>query len=151
MGGALLWCLGTVPVLPAPSRPAYNLALFLSVSLHFCECFPRFRDVTVRPETVKRRANIRAVPKHPPHLKIQRAKAFVDDTGRKVLTECDSCGEEKYIVEGQTVCDECRARGEYISSLSRLLTQLTPTSCAVPPTPVFRHLARGVSLAPGSR
>jgi hypothetical protein len=25
----------------------------------------------------KRRATIRAVPKHPPHLKIQRAKAFV--------------------------------------------------------------------------
>src|ERR1700747_1595094 len=47
--------------------------------------------------------------KAPPHIKIKRAKAFVDDTGRKVLLTCESCGEEKYIVEGQTSCDECRA------------------------------------------
>ena len=50
------------------------------------------------------------MPKPPPHIKIKRAKAIVDDTGRKVLTECESCGEEKYIVEGEKVCDECRAR-----------------------------------------
>jgi hypothetical protein len=37
-------------------------------------------------------------------------QAFVDDAGRQVLTECERCGEEKYIVEGQTVCDECKAR-----------------------------------------
>ena len=42
----------------------------------------------------------------PPHLTIKRAKAIVDDAGRKVLTECESCGKEKYIVEGQTVCDD---------------------------------------------
>ena len=51
-----------------------------------------------------------AVPKPPPHLKIKRAKAIVDDTGRKVLTPCGLCGEGKYIVEGQTVCDECRPK-----------------------------------------
>jgi hypothetical protein len=46
----------------------------------------------------------------PAHLKIKRAKVIVDDTGRKVLTKCESCGKEKYIIEGQTTCDECRAR-----------------------------------------
>ena len=25
------------------------------------------------------------------------------------FTECEKCGEEKYIVEGQTVCEECKA------------------------------------------
>ena len=54
--------------------------------------------------------NIRAMPKPPPHLKIQRAKAYVDDAGRKVLTPCGLCGEGKYIAEGESVCDECRAR-----------------------------------------
>jgi hypothetical protein len=43
----------------------------------------------------------------PPHTKIQRAKTIVYDTGIKVLTECERCGKEKYIVEGQTVCAEC--------------------------------------------
>jgi hypothetical protein len=37
--------------------------------------------------------------------------AFVDDAGLKRLTECESCGEEKYVVEGQTACDECRSHG----------------------------------------
>jgi len=41
------------------------------------------------------------MPKPPPHLKIQRAKAFVDATGRMVLIECESCGQEKYVAEGQ--------------------------------------------------
>ena len=52
----------------------------------------------------------RTVPKPPPRLKIERARVVVDDAGLKRLTKCESCGEEKYIVEGQTVCDECRAR-----------------------------------------
>lgn len=46
------------------------------------------------------------------HLKIKRAKAFVDDAGIKVLTECDRCGKEKYIVEGQKVCDEWGAHSK---------------------------------------
>jgi hypothetical protein len=50
------------------------------------------------------------VPKPPPHLKIQRAKTIVDDTGVMVLTECERCGKEKYIVEGQMICDECRSK-----------------------------------------
>ena len=50
------------------------------------------------------------MPNRPPHLKIQRAKIFVDDAGVKVLTECSSCGKEKYIIEGQTVCEECRSK-----------------------------------------
>ena len=50
------------------------------------------------------------MPKPPPNLKIKRAKAVVDDAGIKVLTECESCGKEKYIAEGQTVCDECRSK-----------------------------------------
>ena len=57
------------------------------------------------------RANIRAVPKPPPRLKIKRAKVIVDGAGQKFLTLCESCDEEKYIVEGQTVCDECRSHG----------------------------------------
>jgi hypothetical protein len=55
---------------------------------------------------------MRAMPKPPPHLKIKRAKTIVDDAGVKVLTECERCGLEKYIVEGKTVCDECRARAK---------------------------------------
>jgi Zn finger protein HypA/HybF involved in hydrogenase expression len=53
----------------------------------------------------------RAVPKPPPHLKVQRAKVIVTDAGVKHLAECESCGEEKYITEGQTVCDECKSGG----------------------------------------
>jgi hypothetical protein len=49
-------------------------------------------------------------PKQPPHVKIQRAKVIVDDTGIKRLTECELCGKEKHIAEGQTVCDECRSK-----------------------------------------
>ena len=41
---------------------------------------------------------------------VQRAKAFVDDTGVNVLTKCERCGEEKYIVEGQTICEDCKGR-----------------------------------------
>ena len=36
--------------------------------------------------------------RHPPHLKIQRAKVIVDDDGQKFLTTCDSCRKEKYII-----------------------------------------------------
>ena len=50
------------------------------------------------------------MPKHPPHLKIQRAKVIVDDEEQKFLTTCDSCGKEKYIIKGQTVCEECRSK-----------------------------------------
>jgi hypothetical protein len=50
------------------------------------------------------------MPKPPPHIKIRRAKAIVDDAGRKVLAECVSCGKYRYIVEGRTVCDECRSK-----------------------------------------
>jgi hypothetical protein len=54
---------------------------------------------------------IRAVPKPPPRLKVQRAKVIVTDAGVKHLTECESCGEGKYIAEGESVCDECRLHG----------------------------------------
>lgn len=52
-----------------------------------------------------------AVPKPPPRLKVQRAKVIVTDAGVKRLTECELCGEEKYIAEGQRVCDECKSGG----------------------------------------
>ena len=54
---------------------------------------------------------IRAVPKPPSRLKVQRAKVIVADAGVKRLTVCESCGEEKYIAEGESVCDECESRG----------------------------------------
>jgi len=47
-----------------------------------------------------------------PNLKIKRARVVVDDAGVKRLADCGSCGEEKYIVEGQKVCDECRAHSK---------------------------------------
>jgi hypothetical protein len=50
------------------------------------------------------------VPKPPSHLKIRRAKTVVDDAGVKVLTKCERCSEEKYIVEVETVCEECISR-----------------------------------------
>jgi hypothetical protein len=68
------------------------------------------REREERDHQLKRRANIRAVPKHPPHLKIQRAKVIVDDEGQKFLGVCDSCGREVYLAEDQTLCDECKAR-----------------------------------------
>ena len=37
-------------------------------------------------------------------------ETIVDHAGIKVLTECDRCGEEKYIVEGETICEECKDR-----------------------------------------
>jgi hypothetical protein len=53
---------------------------------------------------------IRAMPKSPPRLKVQRAKVIVTDTAVKRLIVCESCGQEKYIAEGESVCDECKAR-----------------------------------------
>jgi hypothetical protein len=47
----------------------------------------------------------------PPRLKIKRAKVVVNDAGVTRLTVCESCGEEKYIAEGETVCDECKSHG----------------------------------------
>ena len=44
---------------------------------------------------------IRAVPKPPPRLKVQRAKVIVTDAGVRRLIVCESCGEEKCIAEGQ--------------------------------------------------
>jgi len=35
-------------------------------------------------------------------------KVIVTDVGVKRLTVCESCGEEKYVAEGESVCDECR-------------------------------------------
>jgi len=57
------------------------------------------------------RAIFAAVPKPPPRLKVQRAKVIVTDAGVERLTECESCSEEKYIAEGETVCNECKSRG----------------------------------------
>jgi hypothetical protein len=51
------------------------------------------------------------VPKPPPRLKVQRATVIVTDAGVKRLTECELCGEEKYIAEGESVCDECKSHG----------------------------------------
>ena len=63
------------------------------------------------PSTPARACYIALVPKPPPNLKIKRAKVVVDDAAVKRLTVCESCGEEKYIAEGQTVCDECKSHG----------------------------------------
>ncbi len=59
---------------------------------------------------------IRAVPKPPPRLKIKRARVVVNYVGVKRLTECESCGEEKYIREGESVCEECKLHGGKIRS-----------------------------------
>jgi hypothetical protein len=50
------------------------------------------------------------MPKHSPHLKIQRAKAIVDNEGQKFLSVCDLCGKEAYLIEDQTLCDECSGK-----------------------------------------
>ena len=49
----------------------------------------------------------RAEASAPPEIK--RARVVVDNAGVKRLALCESCGEEKYIAEGHTVCEECRA------------------------------------------
>ena len=51
------------------------------------------------------------MPNHPPHLKIQRAKAFVDNAGLKRLTVCEACGAEKYILCGILPRANCGALG----------------------------------------
>src|SRR5215469_179655 len=45
---------------------------------------------------------------HRPHLKIRRAKAVVYNDGKRVLTICEICGMDVYLLKGQTVCTECR-------------------------------------------
>jgi len=67
---------------------------------------------------------IRAVPKHPSQLKVKRAKAFIDSAGRKILTPCGLCGEGKYIVEGEGVCDECRSHGGKIRVVHKRKTKI---------------------------
>jgi hypothetical protein len=47
----------------------------------------------------------------PPRLKVQRAKVIVTEAGVKRLIVCESCNEEKYIAEGESVCDECESHG----------------------------------------
>jgi len=68
------------------------------------------------------------VPKPPPHLKIKRAKVIVDDEGQKFLTQCDSCGEENYIVEGEKVRDEYRSAGGEISGKAQKQTEILKCS-----------------------
>lgn len=43
--------------------------------------------------------DIRAVPMPPPNLKIKRARVVVNHVGVKRLTECESCGEQKHILQ----------------------------------------------------
>jgi hypothetical protein len=47
---------------------------------------------------------------HPPHLKIQRAKAVVYKDGKRVLTVCELCGSDVYLLEGESTCTECRTK-----------------------------------------
>jgi hypothetical protein len=54
------------------------------------------------------------MPKHPPRLKVQHAKVIVTDAGVKRLTVCESCCEGKHILEGDSICGECRSRGSKI-------------------------------------
>jgi hypothetical protein len=44
---------------------------------------------------------------HPPYPKTSAQRLLLTV---KVLTECASCGEEKYIAEGQTTCEERRSK-----------------------------------------
>jgi len=43
---------------------------------------------------------------HSPHPKSRAQRVLLTVKG---LTECASYGKQKYIVEGQTVCEECKA------------------------------------------
>jgi hypothetical protein len=46
----------------------------------------------------------------PPHLKAKRDRRIMIDGVRKDLRVCASCHDENYIVEGQTVCEECKSK-----------------------------------------
>ena len=71
---------------------------------------PAIRSRPIRPGDTVPSA---PMPEPPPHLRVQRAKTIVDHAGIKILIECESCGKEKYIVEGQTICVECKARSKH--------------------------------------
>jgi rRNA maturation endonuclease Nob1 len=47
------------------------------------------------------------MPKLPPHIKIQRAKAFIKDGIERFLKRCEKCGNETYLAENQTLCEAC--------------------------------------------
>ena len=51
------------------------------------------------------------MPSHPARLKIRRAKVIVDNEGQKFLTVCEICGMDVYLLEGHSVCTECKSKG----------------------------------------
>ena len=57
------------------------------------------------------RSSHRAMTKHP-DLKIRRAKIIVDDEGRKILTTCESCGTDVYLLESQPLGSECISKAD---------------------------------------
>jgi hypothetical protein len=78
--------------------------------------------------------------KPPPRLKIKRASVVVNDAGVKRLAVCESCGEEKYIVEGQTVCDECKSHSSKVSlRYIRAVPKLPPLLNIQRAMPSLRH------------
>jgi len=54
----------------------------------------------------------------PPHVESRRAVAIVDAEGRKFLAVCVRCYQQKYILDGYTVCADCRPKRKSTLSLA---------------------------------
>ena len=49
----------------------------------------------------------------PVHFEPRRALAIVDGEGRKILTICNRCYSEKYILIGRTTCADCQPKHKF--------------------------------------
>jgi hypothetical protein len=81
------------------------------------------------------------MPKPPPQIKIKRAKAIVDDAGRKVLAECVSCGKYRYIVEVERSAMSVK-RARSVSALTKAAYDFNVRPC---PTRLSIYALRSAS------
>jgi hypothetical protein len=49
----------------------------------------------------------------PVHFEPRRAMVIVDAEGRKILTICNRCYSEKYILIGRTTCAACQPKHKF--------------------------------------
>jgi hypothetical protein len=64
---------------------------------------------SLQPSMLQACYNMKTMASHPPRGKVRRAKVVYDKATR-ILTVCELCGMDVYLLEGQTVCSECRGK-----------------------------------------
>jgi hypothetical protein len=70
--------------------------------------------MNIRPSSLFRNDNLNMIKiERPVHFGPRRASAIVDAEGRKILTICNHCYSEKYILIGRTTCADCQPKHKF--------------------------------------